>query len=206
MESTVASVPPQGGRKHPHQEMIQIDTTNILFICGGAFVGIDKIIDQRKNDTNLGFNATIKTNEEKAQVNIVKDIQPIDLIKFGLIPEFIGRLPVVVGLDDLTQEALVKILTEPKNSIIKQYKLMFKMDGVDIEFSDDAVAAIAKKAMELKTGARGLRTILESKMTKLMFEVPSYKDIKKIVVTDKFIEFDNVQPEIIKIDNKQEVG
>lgn len=206
MESTVASVPPQGGRKHPHQEMIQIDTTNILFICGGAFVGIDKIIDARKNDTNLGFNATIQTAEEKSKVNFVKDIQPDDLIKFGLIPEFIGRLPVVVGLDELTQEALVKILTEPKNSIIKQYKLMFKIDGVDIEFSDEAVNAIAKKAMELKTGARGLRTILESKMTKLMFEVPSYKDIKKIVVTDKFIEFDNVQPEIIKIDDKQEVG
>lgn len=206
MESTVASVPPQGGRKHPHQEMIQIDTTNILFICGGAFVGIDKIIDARKNDTNLGFNATIQTTEEKSKVNFVKDIQADDLIKFGLIPEFIGRLPVVVGLDELTQEALVKILTEPKNSIIKQYKLMFKIDGVDIEFSDEAVNAIAKKAMELKTGARGLRTILESKMTKLMFEVPSYKDIKKIVVTDKFIEFDNVQPEIIKIDDKQEVG
>ena len=206
MESTVASVPPQGGRKHPHQEMIQIDTTNILFICGGAFVGIDKIIDARKNDTNLGFNATIQTTEEKSKVNFVKDIQPDDLIKFGLIPEFIGRLPVVVGLDELTQEALVKILTEPKNSIIKQYKLMFKIDGVDIEFSDEAVNAIAKKTMELKTGARGLRTILESKMTKLMFEVPSYKDIKKIVVTDKFIEFDNVQPEIIKIDDKQEVG
>ena len=206
MESTVASVPPQGGRKHPHQEMIQIDTTNILFICGGAFVGIDKIIDARKNDTNLGFNATIQTTEEKSKVNFVKDIQPDDLIKFGLIPEFIGRLPVVVGLDELTQEALVKILTEPKNSIIKQYKLMFKIDGVDIEFSDEAVNAIAKKAMELKTGARGLRTILESKMTKLMFEVPSYKDIKKIVVTDKCIEFDNVQPEIIKIDDKQEVG
>ena len=206
MESTVASVPPQGGRKHPHQEMIQIDTTNILFICGGAFVGIDKIIDARKNDTNLGFNATIQTTEEKSKVNFVKDIQPDDLIKFGLIPEFIGRLPVVVGLDELTQEALVKILTEPKNSIIKQYKLMFKIDGVDIEFSQEALNAIAKRAMELKTGARGLRTILESKMTKLMFEVPSYKDIKKIVVTDKFIEFDNVQPEIIKIDNKQEVG
>ena len=206
MESTVASVPPQGGRKHPHQEMIQIDTTNILFICGGAFVGIDKIIDARKHDTNLGFNATIQTTEEKSKINFVKDIQPDDLIKFGLIPEFIGRLPVVVGLDELTQEALVKILTEPKNSIIKQYKLMFKIDGVDIEFSQEALNAIAKRAMELKTGARGLRTILESKMTKLMFEVPSYKDIKKIVVTDKFIEFDNVQPEIIKIDNKQEVG
>ncbi len=206
MESTVASVPPQGGRKHPHQEMLQIDTTNILFICGGAFVGIDKIVESRKNDSTLGFNALIKTNEEKEKINFVKELQPNDLIKFGLIPEFIGRLPVVVGLDDLTQEALVKILTEPKNSIIKQYKLMFKMDGVDIEFSDDAINAIAKKAMDLKTGARGLRTIIESKMTKLMFEVPSYKDIKKIIVTDKFIEFDNEQPEIIKLDNKQEVG
>ncbi len=206
MESTIASVPPQGGRKHPHQEMLQIDTTNILFICGGAFVGIDKIIDARKNDSSLGFNATIKTNEEKSKVNFIKDIQPNDLIKFGLIPEFIGRLPVVVGLDDLTQEALVKILTEPKNSIIKQYKLMFKIDGVEIEFSDAAINAIAKKAMQLKTGARGLRTILEAKMTKLMFEVPSYKDIKKIIVTDKFIEFDNEQPEIIKAENKKEVG
>jgi len=206
MESTVASVPPQGGRKHPHQEMLQIDTTNILFICGGAFVGIDKIVESRKNDSTLGFNALIKTNEEKEKINFVKELQPNDLIKFGLIPEFIGRLPVVVGLDDLTQEALVKILTEPKNSIIKQYKLMFKMDGVDIEFSDEAINAIAKKAMDLKTGARGLRTIIESKMTKLMFEVPSYKDIKKIIVTDKFIEFDNEQPEIIKLDNKQEVG
>ncbi len=206
MESTVASVPPQGGRKHPHQEMLQIDTTNILFICGGAFVGIDKIVESRKNDSTLGFNALIKTNEEKEKINFVKELQPNDLIKFGLIPEFIGRLPVVVGLDDLTQEALVKILTEPKNSIIKQYKLMFKMDGVDIEFSDEAINAIAKKAMDLKTGARGLRTIIESKMTKLMFEVPSYKDIKKIIVTDKFIEFDNEQPEIIKFDNKQEVG
>ena len=206
MESTVASVPPQGGRKHPHQEMLQIDTTNILFICGGAFVGIDKIVESRKNDSTLGFNALIKTNEEKEKINFVKELQPNDLIKFGLIPEFIGRLPVVVGLDDLTQEALIKILTEPKNSIIKQYKLMFKMDGVDIEFSDEAINAIAKKAMDLKTGARGLRTIIESKMTKLMFEVPSYKDIKKIIVTDKFIEFDNEQPEIIKFDNKQEVG
>ncbi len=206
MESTVASVPPQGGRKHPHQEMIQIDTTNILFICGGAFVGIDKIIDSRINDTTLGFNASIKTNEEKEKVNFVKDIQPNDLIKFGLIPEFIGRLPVVVGLDDLNQEALVKILTEPKNSIVKQYKLMFKIDGVEIEFSAEAVNAIAKKAMELKTGARGLRTILENKMTKLMFEIPSYKDVKKVIITDKFIEFDNAEPQIIKVDDKKEVG
>ncbi len=208
MESTVANVPPQGGRKHPHQEMIQIDTTNILFICGGAFVGLDKIIEKRANDNSaLGFNASVKGEDEKISAEIVKDVQPNDLIKFGLIPEFIGRLPVVVGLDDLDENALSKILVEPKNSIIKQYKLMFKIDGIDIEFSKDAVKAVAKKAMDLKTGARGLRTILESKMNKLMYEVPSNKDISKIIVTDKFIELDNTEPEIVKIESdKKEVG
>ncbi len=208
MESTVANVPPQGGRKHPHQEMIQIDTTNILFICGGAFVGLDKIIEKRQNDASaLGFSANVIGENEKVSAEIVKDVQPNDLIKFGLIPEFIGRLPVVVGLNDLDENALSKILVEPKNSIIKQYKLMFKIDGIDIEFSKDAVKAVAKKAMDLKTGARGLRTILESKMNKLMYEVPSQKDISKIVVTDKFIELDNSEPEIIKIvADKKEVG
>ena len=198
LESTVASVPPQGGRKHPHQEMLQIDTTNILFICGGAFVGLDKIIEARENDSTLGFNANIQSQEEKEKKNFIKDIQANDLIKFGLIPEFVGRLPVVVGLDELDENALVKILTEPKNSIIKQYDLMFKIDGINIEFSYDAIKAIAKKAMELKTGARGLRTIIEGKMNKLMYEAPSIKDIDKIIVTDKFIELDNGQPEIIK--------
>lgn len=198
LESTVASVPPQGGRKHPHQEMIQIDTTNILFICGGAFVGLDKIIEARENDTTLGFNAKIESQEEKSKKNLIKDIQPNDLIKFGLIPEFIGRLPVVVGLDELDEDALVKILTEPKNSIIKQYDLMFKIDGINIEFSESAIRMIAKKAIELKTGARGLRTIIESKMNKLMYEAPSYKDVEKIIVTDKFIELENGQPEIIR--------
>lgn len=204
LESTVASVPPQGGRKHPHQEMIQIDTTNILFICGGAFVGLDKIIEARENDTTLGFNAKIESQEEKIKKNLIKDIQPNDLIKFGLIPEFIGRLPVVVGLDELDEDALVKILTEPKNSIIKQYDLMFKIDGINIEFSESAIRMIAKKAIELKTGARGLRTIIESKMNKLMYEAPSYKDVEKIIVTDKFIELENGQPEIIRkpADNK----
>ncbi len=198
LESTVASVPPQGGRKHPHQEMLQIDTTNILFICGGAFVGLDKIIEARKNDTTLGFNAKIESQEEKEKINFIKDIQPNDLIKFGLIPEFVGRLPVVVGLDELDENALIKILTEPKNSIIKQYTLMFKIDGINIDFTEDAIHAIAKKAMELKTGARGLRTVIEGKMNKLMYEAPSYKDIEKIVVTSSFIEFENAQPEIIK--------
>ncbi len=204
LESTVASVPPQGGRKHPHQEMIQIDTTNILFICGGAFVGLDKIIETRENDTTLGFNANIQSKEEKEKKNYIKDIQPNDLIKFGLIPEFIGRLPVVVGLEELDENSLIKILQEPKNSIIKQYKLMFKIDGINIEFSESAIKAIAKRAMELKTGARGLRTIIEGKMNKLMYEAPSYKDIEKIIVTDKFIELENGQPEIIRkqSDNK----
>ena len=201
LESTIASVPPQGGRKHPNQEMLQIDTTNILFICGGAFVRLNDIIETRKNNTTLGFNAEIKTQEEKKEINNFKDVQPDDLVKFGLIPEFIGRLPIVVGLDELNQEALVKILTEPKNSIIKQYKLMFRMDGIEIEFSQEAVNAIAKKAIELKTGARGLRTIIEQKMTKLMYEAPSIKDIDKIIVTDKFIEFENAQPDIIKKKN-----
>lgn len=202
LESTIASVPPQGGRKHPHQEMIQIDTTNILFICGGAFVGLDKLIESRKTNSTLGFNAEIQDKSDAEKVNYVKEIQPNDLIKFGLIPEFIGRLPVVVGLDDLGEDALIKILREPKNSIIKQYELMFKMDGIKIEFSDDGVKAIAKKAMELKTGARGLRTILESKMTRLMYDIPSFKDIEKIIVTDKFVELENGEPEIIK---KQEI-
>lgn len=206
LESTVASVPPQGGRKHPHQEMLQIDTTNILFICGGAFVGLDKIIESRKNDTHLGFNATIKSQEEERKYNYAKEIQPNDLVKFGLIPEFIGRLPIVVGLDELDEEALVKILKEPKNSLIKQYKLMFKIDGIEIDFTEDAVRSIAKRAMELKTGARGLRTIIESKMTKLMYEVPSLKNVERIIVTDEFIEQENGQPQIIlKENDKREV-
>lgn len=198
LESTVANVPPQGGRKHPHQEMIQIDTSNILFICGGAFVGLDKIVESRKNDTSLGFNANIRSGDSQETGNYIKDVQPNDFIKFGLIPEFIGRLPVVVGLNDLDEKALVKILKEPKNSLIKQYNLMFKIDNMNIEFTDDAIASIAKKAIELKTGARGLRTIIESKMTKLMYEAPSLKDVDKIIVTSKFIEFEDAQPEIIK--------
>ena len=206
LESTVASVPPQGGRKHPHQEMLQIDTTNILFICGGAFVGLDKIIESRKNDTSLGFNARIKETEEQQKKNFVKEIQPNDLIKFGLIPEFIGRLPVVVGLDDLDENALVRILTEPKNALTKQYKLMFKIDGIELEFTEDAVKAIAHKSMELKTGARGLRTIIESKMTKLMYEAPSLNNVEKIIVNSNFIELENGEAEIlIRQHDKKEV-
>ena len=205
IESTVASVPPQGGRKHPHQEMLQIDTTNILFICGGAFVGLDGIIEGRKNSSTVGFNADVKTIEEKSKINFVKEMQPDDLIRFGLIPEFVGRLPVVVGLDDLDENALCKILVEPKNSIVKQYKKMFSMDNINIEFSEDAVRAVAKKAIDLKTGARGLRTILESKMMKTMFDAPSHKNIEKIIITKDFIDNKTSDPEMIfKIDKIKE--
>lgn len=210
IESTVASVPPQGGRKHPHQEMLQIDTTNILFICGGAFVGLDNIIEERKNSSTVGFNAEIKSKVEKEKINFAKEMQPDDLIKYGLIPEFVGRLPVVVGLDDLDEDALCKILVEPKNSIVKQYKKMFKMDKIDIEFTAEAIKAVAKKAIELKTGARGLRTIIESKMMKTMFDAPSHKNIDKIIITEDFIKNADCDPEIVykveKLDDKKESG
>ncbi len=197
IESTIANVPPQGGRKHPQQETIQIDTTNILFICGGAFVGLDGIIDARKNSSTVGFNADVRTKVEKKDINFAKEIQPDDLIKFGLIPEFVGRLPVVVGLDDLDESALSKILVEPKNSIIKQYKQMFKIDGIDIEFSQEAINAVSKRAIELKTGARGLRTILESKMLKLMYDLPGKKNIEKVIITKRFIDEDDAEPDVV---------
>lgn len=188
IESTIASVPPQGGRKHPQQEMLQIDTTNILFICGGAFVGLDDIIHKRLSSTSLGFNANIKNSSEKAKVNYAKDVQPDDLIKFGLIPEFVGRLPIITGLDDLDNKALEKILVEPKNSLIKQYKQMFKIDGFEIDFDESAIEYVAKKAIDLKTGARGIRTIMETKMLELMFDLPDPKKYKKIIITRDFIE------------------
>ena len=197
IESTTASVPPQGGRKHPHQEMIQIDTTNILFICGGAFVGLDKIIESRMNNTSLGFNATINTTIEKSQINFVKRLQPQDLIKFGLIPEFVGRLPVVVGLHDLTENALIRILTEPKNAILKQYKKMFDIDKVDLEFEPEAIRSVAHKALELKTGARGLRTILEDGMLELMYEIPSRKDVAKVIIPKNYFTETDIKPILI---------
>lgn len=182
IESTVANVPPQGGRKHPQQELLQIDTKNILFICGGAFVGLDKIIEKRFNKSSLGFNSDIEVTEKKTS-ELIKEIQPQDLIKFGLIPEFVGRLPIVVGLDELTEDALVKIMTEPKNAIVKQYKTMFKLDGVELNIESEAVKAVAKKAMKLKTGARGLRTIMEDIMLDIMFATPDDRTISKITVT-----------------------
>ena len=198
IESTVASVPPQGGRKHPHQEMLQIDTTNILFICGGAFVGLNDIIQKRMNDSSIGFNANVKTKVENSQINFVKHLQPQDLIKFGLIPEFVGRLPVVVGLNDLNENALIRILTEPKNSIIKQYKKMFKIDEVDLNFEPDAIRAVAQKALELKTGARGLRTILEGSMLELMYETPSDSQIQKITINADYVNGKNPKPLVVR--------
>jgi len=204
IESTIASVPPQGGRKHPHQELLQIDTSNILFICGGAFVGLDKVIEKRINKGSLGFNAEIRSDEEINMKELINQIQPQDLIKFGLIPEFVGRLPIVVGLNDLDETALTKILVEPKNAIVKQYKEIFKIDGVELEFSEDSINAVAKKAIELKTGARGLRTILENSMLNLMYLTPSDKSIKKIIITGDTI-LNGTEPEIVREEKKEEI-
>lgn len=188
LEGTIASVPPQGGRKHPQQETIKIDTTNILFICGGAFVGLDKIIKEREGKSGLGFEADVVTKSTKNEGQVLKDIQPHDLIKYGMIPEFVGRIPVVVSLNSLDEKALETILTKPKNAIIKQYKQLFKMDGIELEFEPDAIRAVAKRAIELKTGARGLRTILEEKMLDVMYTCHFDVNIQKIIIDKKFIE------------------
>ena len=203
IESTVASVPPQGGRKHPQQELLQIDTKNILFICGGAFVGLDKIIARRQNKTSLGFNAQEERVEDKKTSEIIKEIQPQDLIKFGLIPEFVGRLPIVVGLDELTEDALVKIMTEPKNALVKQYKTMFKIDGVTLDIQPEAVRAVAKKAMKLKTGARGLRTIMEDIMLDIMFVTPDDRTISNVIVTEETVAKGNPIIERKQVEDKE---
>ena len=197
LEGTIASVPPQGGRKHPQQENIKIDTTNILFICGGAFVGLDKIISERNGASTLGFGADVKNKLEEVSINKFEDIQPQDLIKYGMIPEFVGRLPIVATLDSLDQTALEKILVEPKNAITKQYVQMFKMDNIDLSFAPEAITAVAKRAIELKTGARGLRTILEERMLDIMYSCHFEEDIKKIVITADFINKKS-KPEIVK--------
>ena len=187
LEGTVARVPPQGGRKHPNQEMIQLDTSNILFICGGAFAGIDKVIARRTTRSTMGFGADIKKAEEKDIAEVLQNVEPEDLLKFGLIPEFIGRLPVIVALHPLKEEALIRILSEPKNALIRQYQKLLGMDNVELVFEEKAVRAIAKKAIERNTGARGLRAIIEKIMTKVMYEIPGMKDVVRCTVTENTV-------------------
>ena len=201
VEGTIASVPPQGGRKHPHQEMIQIDTSNILFICGGAFEGLENIIRDRTGKKTIGFGATIQTNKEIDRYKIFEELLPQDLLKFGLIPEFIGRLPIVATLKELDKEALKKIVVEPKNALVKQYKKLLEIDGVELEFKDDALEAIVNKAIELKTGARGLRSIIEGIMTDIMFEIPSNDKITKCIITKETVE-NGKEPEVVVDENK----
>jgi ATP-dependent Clp protease ATP-binding subunit ClpX len=188
VEGTMASVPPQGGRKHPNQDFLQIDTTNILFICGGAFDGLEKVIQNRSEKSGIGFGATVKTKSERKISEVFREVEPEDLIKFGLIPELVGRLPVVATLGELTEDALVQILTEPKNALVKQYQKLFAMDGVDLEIRPSALAAIAKKALARKTGARGLRSIMEQALMDTMFELPTLAGVAKVVLDEHTIE------------------
>lgn len=196
VEGTVASVPPQGGRKHPHQELLQINTENILFICGGAFEGLEKIIKERTGKKAIGFGANIQSEKELNRYEIFKELLPQDLLKFGLIPEFIGRLPIIATLKDLDREALSKILVEPKNALIKQYQKLFKIDNVELEFSEEAINAIVDKAIERKTGARGLRSIIEDIMRDIMFEIPSEQNVEKCIITKETV-LENAKPEVI---------
>ena len=201
MEGTIASVPPQGGRKHPQQEFLQVDTTNILFICGGAFAGLDKIISQRDKGSSIGFSAKVKSIEEKKTGEWMKGMEPEDLLKYGLIPEFVGRLPIIATLEDLDEKALVQILLEPKNSLIKQYQELFKLEGVRLTFKEDAISEIAKKAMLKKTGARGLRSILENILLKTMFDLPGQNGIDEVIIDTGVIN-GNSEPIIVHSKNK----
>ena len=204
MEGTVASVPPQGGRKHPQQEFLQVDTTNILFICGGAFSGLDKIISARGRGTTIGFGADVRAADDRNTGDILRDVEPEDLLKFGLIPEFVGRLPVLATLDDLDKDALVEILTQPKNALVKQYQGLFEMEDVRLTFADDALFTIASKAVDRKTGARGLRSIMENILLHTMFELPALEGVEEVVISREVAE-DSAKPLYIYSDRQEEV-
>jgi len=202
MEGTIASVPPQGGRKHPQQEFLQVDTTNILFICGGAFAGLDKVIARRGSDTSIGFGAKVKHFQDQPSGELIKNLEPEDLIKYGLIPEFVGRMPILATLEELDEKSLVKILREPKNSLLKQYKRLFEFDNVKLVFKDEAILEIAKKAINKKTGARGLRSIIEALLLKTMFKLPTLQDVEEVVVNESVVK-NNGEPIVIYSKSKK---
>ena len=205
MEGTVASVPPQGGRKHPQQEFLQVDTTNILFVCGGAFAGLEKIISARGRSTSIGFGAKVGAVDDRRTGDILKEVEPEDLLKFGLIPEFIGRVPVIATLDDLDEEALMRILTEPKNALVRQYQRLFEMEDVQLSFAEESLRTISKKAIERKTGARGLRAIMESILLDTMFELPSLRGVEEVVISSEVVE-GKARPLRIYSDRQEELG
>ncbi|WND02420.1 ATP-dependent Clp protease ATP-binding subunit ClpX [Temperatibacter marinus] len=205
MEGTVASVPPQGGRKHPQQEFLQVDTTNILFICGGAFAGLDKVISTRMQDKSIGFGASVAAPDDRNTGELFQDVEPEDLLKFGLIPEFVGRVPVLATLEDLDEDALVQILSQPKNALMKQYQTLFDMDETKLTFTDDALIAVAKKAIERKTGARGLRSIMENTLLDTMFDLPGSEGVEEVVINAEVVE-GNAEPLLIYAEKRNEAG
>ena len=205
MEGTIASVPPQGGRKHPQQEFLQVDTTDILFVCGGAFSGLEKIINERGQGTSMGFGADVKAPDGRRSGEILRQVEPEDLLKFGLIPEFVGRLPVVATLEDLDEEALIEILVKPKNALVKQYERLFDMEATKLSFSDDALAAVARKAVQRKTGARGLRSILENALLNTMFDLPGLDGVEEVVINREVID-GRAQPLQIYVDRQEDIG